>query len=246
MRRLLPGLALLAAVGCRDDKPVNVPVPTVAATVSYDDPPAEAGTPRYLALGDSYTIGQGEEADGRFPQQLAAALAAKGWRLAPPTVIARTGWSVKQLSEALEASGRTGPYQLVTLLIGVNDQFRGGQAADYREPFAKLLARAIELAGGRPGRVVVVSIPDYGVTPFASAKGRESTAAAIDAFNAVNREESAKAGVHYVDVTPISRKAATDPTLLVADGLHPSRKMYAQWVEVILPAAEKALKFPNQ
>jgi lysophospholipase L1-like esterase len=131
----------------------------------------------------------------------------------------------------------------VTLLIGVNDQYRGGDAESYRAAFAGMLMRAVALAGGRPGHVVVLSIPDWGATPFARDSGRNPAqiSAAIDAFNAVNRQETLAAGAAYVDITPLSRRAGSDPALLAADGLHYSGSEYAEWARQALPAAAAAL-----
>ena len=198
--------------------------------------------PRVLALGDSYTIGESVAIADRWPNQLARALRAKGTAVADPEIIARTGWTTDELSSAIDAAKPHGPYALVTLLIGVNNQYRGRSAEQYRKEFAALLQRAVAFAGGDAKRVVVVSIPDWGVTPFASGRDRATIAAAIDHFNAVAHEESNRAGAHFADVTPASRHAATDATLVAPDGLHPSAAMYAQWVKAILPQAEPALQ----
>lgn len=193
--------------------------------------------PRYLALGDSYTIGEGVAESGRWPVQLVEALRARGVRILDPVIIARTGWTTDELDGAITAAAPTGPFDLVTLLIGVNDQYRGRTAQDYRAPFRKLLDRAIGLAGGVASHVVVVSIPDWGVTRFAEGRDRAAIARAIDEFNAVNREETRKAGARYVDVTPASREAGQQQGFLVADGLHPSAAAYATWTKLIAPAA---------
>src|SRR5205814_9216347 len=134
------------------------------------------------------------------------------------------------------------PYRLVSLLIGVNNQFRGRSVDEFREQFAALLRRAIGSAGGDAKRVIVLSIPDWGVTPFAAQSGRDRSriAAEIDAFNAVIREETARTGAAFIDVTPVSRAATSDSSLIAEDGLHPSAKMYRKWAELALPAARKA------
>ncbi len=196
---------------------------------------------RVLALGDSYTIGQGVAPTERWPVQLAAALRAGGRVVAEPRIIARTGWTTDELAQAIAVSNVPADYDLVSLLIGVNDQYRGRSISDYPERFRSLLKQAIGFAGGRPGRVLVVSIPDWGVTPFASGRDRAKIAAEIDAYNALNRAAAEAAGARYVDVTAISREAATDRSLLAPDGLHPSAAMYARWVELALPAARAAL-----
>ncbi len=203
---------------------------------------------RYLALGDSYTIGESVPAEDRWPDQLAKLLAAdiEGSLWEGPQIdllmIARTGWTVKELWEGIQAHPPTGTYDLVTLLIGVNDQYRGYPVDGYREDFRFLLGKAIEYAGGNPRKVIVLSIPDWGVTPFAADRDRQQISKQIDAFNSVNREEAEKASAHYVDVTPISRQAVSDATLIASDGLHPSGKMYALWAQQVLPIASEILK----
>lgn len=191
----------------------------------------------YLALGDSYTIGESVAENQRWPVQLTARLRAAGLAVADPQIIARTGWTTGELAARIAQEHITGPFDLVSLLIGVNNQYRGLSLADYRQEFGELLETAVALAGGETGRVVVLSIPDWGVTPFAAKMSRDpgQVAVEIDAFNAANRQEAAARGVAYVDVTPISRQAATDLALLADDGLHPSGKMYAAWVELALP-----------
>jgi lysophospholipase L1-like esterase len=199
---------------------------------------------RFLALGDSYTIGEGVAESERWPVQMAASLARQGVALAPPEIVARTGWTTDELAAGIERARPAGPYALVTLLIGVNNQYRGRDQGEYRRQFSGLLAQAIGFADGEPGRVLVLSIPDWGVTPYAAGRDRAAIAAAIDRFNAINGEESRRLGVRYVDVTPISREAERDPSLLAPDGLHPSGPMYAQWVELALPEARAALGRP--
>jgi lysophospholipase L1-like esterase len=191
---------------------------------------------RFLALGDSYTIGEAVSPEERWPALLAQRLA-----LAEPLIIARTGWSTDELSAAIDEAKPAGPFDLVSLLIGVNNQYRGRDAESYRAEFSDLLRRAIRFGGGRPRRVVVVSIPDWGVTPFAADRDAAQIAADIDRFNAVNREEAERAGTHYADIVSISREARTDPSLIASDGLHPSAAMYRRWVGIILPAARRAL-----
>jgi len=196
---------------------------------------------RVLALGDSYTIGEGVAPAERWPEQLAAALRAGGQMVAGPRIIARTGWTTDELAQAIDASNVAADYDLVSLLIGVNDQYRGRPVSDYPERFRALLRQAIGFAGGRPARVLVLSIPDWGATPFASGRDRAKIAVEIDAYNAVNRAEAEAAGARWVDVTAISREAATDASLLAPDVLHPSAAMYARWVELALPVVRAAL-----
>ena len=183
---------------------------------------------RDLALGDSYTIGESVAETDRYPVQLAHAL-----KIGEPQIIAKTGWTTDELNAAIDKADPHGPFDLVTLLIGVNNQYRGRSADEYRQQFTGLLQRAIGFAGGKAKNVVVISIPDWGVTPFAKDRDRAKIAREIDQFNAINREETLKAGARYVDITPESRKAANDPSLVAGDGLHPSGKMYSEWTQLI-------------
>ena len=196
----------------------------------------------YLALGDSYTIGESANEFERWPLQLTAALRARGIVIGDPTIIARTGWTTDELNDAIDKAELNGTYDVVSLLIGVNNQYRGRTAENYREEFRGLLKRAIGFAGNRPQRVVVLSIPDWGVTPFAEGRDRKKIAREIDDFNTINFEETVRAGAQYVDVTPISREAVRDPSLLAADGLHPSGKMYAAWAQLAETKFLKALE----
>jgi lysophospholipase L1-like esterase len=205
-----------------------------------DPTPESSMSLRYLALGDSYTIGESVGEAERFPNQLAALLANEGLTV-EVKIIARTGWITDELWRGIQAAKLEPPYDLVSLLIGVNNQYRGRDIEEYREQFVFLLNKSIEYAGGDPKRVIVLSIPDWGVTPFASGRDREKIAQEIDAFNAINREETEKAGAHYADVTPISREAVNDPSLIAPDGLHPSGKMYRMWAEKVLPVALEIL-----
>lgn len=203
---------------------------------------------RYLALGDSYTIGESIPETERWSGQLATLIESSprfgrtegsGVEVA---IIARTGWTTAELWEGIQAQDINPPYDLVSLLIGVNNQYRGYDINEYREQFVFLLNKSIEYAGGDPNRVFVLSIPDWGVTPFASGRDREKIAQEIDAFNAVNREETEKAGAHYIDITSISREAADDSSFIAPDGLHPSGKMYAEWARLALPVVLEILE----
>ncbi|PKP38977.1 MAG: lysophospholipase [Bacteroidetes bacterium HGW-Bacteroidetes-15] len=196
----------------------------------------------YLALGDSYTIGQGVPEHDRYPVQLQDSLRNAGITIDNIQIIAQTGWTTSQLSTNIDNVTQAPPYNLVTLLIGVNNQYRGLGIEDYRDEFATLLSRAIGFAGNDKSKVIVLSIPDWGVTPFAEGRDREKIAMEIDAFNAVNFDEVQKAGVAYVDVTPISREAANRPELIATDNLHPSGLMYSYWVDDLFPIAFEILK----
>ena len=197
---------------------------------------------RFLALGDSYTIGERVAPEERWPERLAERLRAEGTDLAPPEIVAVTGWTTDELSAGIDAADPQGPYDLVSLLIGVNNQYRRRDLDNYRDEFRALLARAIEFAGDDAGRVLVVSIPDWGATPFAQNDDRSAAqiASELDAYNAVARAEAEAAGARFVDVTPLSR--TDDPAYVAADGLHPSGAQYAAWTDRILPAARAALR----
>lgn len=201
--------------------------------------PAPVSEVRILSLGDSYTIGEAVSAAEGWPMQLSAMLRARGVPVATPTIVARTGWTTSELTRGIDSANPSFGYDLVTLQIGVNDQFRGLAVDDYRKNFRVLLERAVEFANGRPSRVIVLSIPDWGVTSFADGRDRGRIARDIDAFNAVNRDETSRAGARYVDVTGVSREK---PDLLAADGLHPSGRMYGTWSQLAEPEALAALK----
>ncbi|MEP7324660.1 MAG: SGNH/GDSL hydrolase family protein [Gemmatimonadota bacterium] len=197
---------------------------------------------RMLCLGDSYTIGESVPTSQRWPVQLAARLRERGIDVADPIIIAKTGWTTDELDAAIDEANSKGRFDLVTLLIGVNNQYRGRSAEEYREQFSGLLARAIGFAGGRPDRVIVLSIPDWGVTPFAGDRDRAGIGREIDEYNRINKEETGRAGARYVDITPISREAAGHPALTAGDGLHPSGEMYRQWMDQVAPVATQALQ----
>ena len=192
---------------------------------------------RMLALGDSYTIGEGVLEADRFPNQTIRLLKADSVSITyPATFIARTGWTTQNLLSGIANANPapTGIYDLVTLLIGVNNQYQRRDTTEYRIEFAQCLNKALAFAGNRKERVFVLSIPDYGATPFGSGNAAQ-IALEIDRFNAINKEVCMQNGIDYTDITPSTRMAATDPTLIAADSLHPSYKEYAKWAEMLLP-----------
>jgi lysophospholipase L1-like esterase len=189
---------------------------------------------KFLALGDSYTIGEAVAESDRWPVQLVNQLRKKGFKADDPKIIATTGWRTDDLKKAILEQNPSKDYNLVSLLIGVNNQYQGKSAESYAPEFQELLRMAIEFAGGDKSRVFVVSIPDYGFTPFGQEK-KEGISMAIDEFNTVNKKITQSLGVKYFNITDISRKGFEDPELVAADGLHPSGKMYTLWVERILP-----------
>ncbi len=196
----------------------------------------------YLALGDSYTIGESVEENKRFPVQLSAKLNAAGISMKPTLIVAQTGWTTDELSAAIQKQNIAQTYNLVTLLIGVNNQYRGRDAEEYRIELQDLLKTSISFAVGNPKNVIVISIPDYGVTPFAKNRNPENIAKEIDLYNQIKKEETQKVGAIFIDITEISRRAKTNKNLIATDGLHPSAEMYKLWVEEIFPKAKIILE----
>jgi lysophospholipase L1-like esterase len=198
-------------------------------------------TVRVLSLGDSYTIGEGVSEVQRWPACLAAMLRERGIDVLPPVYVAKSGWTTAELLAALDEQEPFGSFDLVTLLIGTNNQYRGRAQEEYREEFRVLLRRAIRLASEAPERVIVLSIPDWGVTPFAEGRDRARIATEIDAFNAINRDETVRAHARYVDITQASRLHPASAAGVAADGLHPSDTTCREWARLVLPAALDAL-----
>jgi len=197
----------------------------------------------YLALGDSYTIGESVSIDNRYPNQLVNRLSKVGFITDSATIIAKTGWTTDELKAGIvERNIEGNTYDLVTLLIGVNNQYRGRNTENFRKEFIDLLKQAIAFAGGNPEKVIVISIPDWGVTPFAADRDAQQIAIEIDAYNAIKKEEAEALNVAFVDITPISRNAKNRPKLVAKDGLHPSDTMYKEWVNKVYPIALKILE----
>ncbi|MEZ0541474.1 SGNH/GDSL hydrolase family protein [Fibrella arboris] len=196
---------------------------------------------RFLSLGDSYTIGESVAEADRWSVQLAGLLRGKKIDLENPHIIARTGWTTAELLSAIEASGNQNQYELVSLLIGVNNQYRGQPVERYRSEFRQLLQTATRFAKNQPNRVVVLSIPDWGASPFGATHDRATIARQIDVFNAIARQECEQAKVAYVDITPLTRQATGDATEFASDGLHYSGKQMKKWAEKVLPVVETRL-----
>ena len=198
----------------------------------------------YLALGDSYTIGEAVPEAGRWPLQMANALRERGIGLADPRIIATTGWTTDELALALDLAEPLGQWDFVSLLIGVNNQYRGRSAPQYAGEFRELLERAIRYAHGRADRVLVLSIPDWGATPFGASdqRGPATIGAELDVFNQAARDVCTRHGVAFVDITPISRARGSEAAMVAEDGLHPSAAMYTQWAELALPVAQRLLQ----
>jgi lysophospholipase L1-like esterase len=232
--------AIAAFTGCA--KKADTGKAFVPVTIKNDTTTtAMTDTLHYLALGDSYTIGEAVSQDQSYPYQLIDLLNFYKLNVQNPDIIAITGWTTDNLIDAISKSSfKNKKYDFVTLLIGVNDQYQRLDQGNYRTKFAQVLQTAIAFAGGDNTRVFVLSIPDWGVTPFAG--GQDAIIGpVIDQFNAINKDETAKAHVTYFDITPISRQAASDATLVAPDGLHPSGKMYQQWVQLIEPGIKARL-----
>jgi lysophospholipase L1-like esterase len=195
----------------------------------------------YLALGDSYTIGEKVEEKDNFPNQTVSILNESKKRFNDPSIIAKTGWTTDELQSKLAEVRLAIPFDIVTLLIGVNNQYRGRSAEEYAVQFEQLLQQAIGYAGGATNHVIVLSIPDWGVTPFAADRDRKKIAEEIDLFNSSNKKISEKYKVHYIDITPYTREAANDTSLVAEDGLHPSGKDYKRWAELVAKKMEKII-----
>lgn len=194
----------------------------------------ENKTYTYLALGDSYTIGESVPLQENFPNQAVKLLREKGYFFEHPTIIAKTGWTTDELAVAIKKAVTQPRYDVVSLLIGVNNQYREERPEDYASQFGDLLEQAIRFAGSEPSRVFVLSIPDWGVMPFAQDRDRALITKEINYFNRMNRDISEKHTVNYLDITEASREAANDPELVASDGLHPSAKEYGRWAEKLV------------
>lgn len=189
----------------------------------------------YLALGDSYTIGESVAEEDRFPIQLVRRLNEAGYSISNPKIIAKTGWTTDELMAAIvQEYIEDQTFDMVSLLIGVNNQYRGRDVEVYRREFTELVSMAVKFARNNVKNVFVVSIPDWGMTPFGKKSPKQNISQNINLFNKVNKEVCIKMGILYIDITPDSRLADKDPDLIANDGLHPSAKMYANWVDHII------------
>jgi lysophospholipase L1-like esterase len=197
---------------------------------------------KYLALGDSYTIGQSVGETERFPAQTVALLRQQNIKIKDPEYIAVTGWTTANLMSAINTQNPKAPYDVVTLLIGVNDQYQGVDTTTYRTRFTLLLNKAIELAGAKKTNVFVLSIPDYSVTPFVPTANKERVRKEIDIFNSINKQITLQNNVAYIDITPSTREGATNPLLIANDGLHPSGTEYKKWAEMLAPLMKQVLQ----
>jgi lysophospholipase L1-like esterase len=196
----------------------------------------------YLALGDSYTIGEAVPLSESFPYQVVQLLRNKKFNFNAPEIIAKTGWTTDELLDAINKSTLLSKYDFVTLLIGVNNQYRGRDTLEYKEQFEEILKKAIELANGKKEHVLVISIPDYSVTPYTRLMDIEKISKDIEVFNSINKALSIQYKVRYVDITTDFKDAKNNPALITGDGLHPSEKEYAKWAEKIADLISSQLK----
>lgn len=195
---------------------------------------------KWLALGDSYTVGEDVATEDAWPAQVNRRVACE-IAGAKVDVIAKTGWATRDLLRALDEAPPALDYDVVALLIGVNDQYRGRAVAAFREDLERLLQRAIACAGGRVERTLVIAIPDWSVTPFAASRDRAALATALDTLNRMVADAAKRFAMPWIDIVDLSRRAATDLTWLAPDGLHPSGAMYAAWAERIAPVIVRAV-----
>lgn len=197
---------------------------------------------KYLALGDSYTIGESVSEEERYPMQLLSALNKDSILMEKPKIIARTGWTTDELQEAIYKENIKDTFDLVSLLIGVNNQFRNNSLAEYQIEFDSLLRQAVRFAGGKKEKVFVISIPDYGFTPFGQKRDAAKITEGIDRFNAANKAITNSYEISYFDITPISRRGIEQSNLVAADELHPSGEQYLLWVNSFYNEVKAKLK----
>lgn len=190
----------------------------------------------YLALGDSYTIGEAVPVYENFPYQTVQLLRKAGHHFHAAEIVAKTGWTTDELQNGINATRFQSSYNFVSLLIGVNNQYRGRSVEEYQIQFENLLQQAIRFANKKAASVFVLSIPDWGVTPFARDRDIKKISSEIDAFNAANKKLTDTYQCNYINITPLTREAASDTTLLAADQLHPSGKDYKRWAQLLSSA----------
>lgn len=231
-------LSFVLIISCSKDRRIdsptennNIPDTILNSTTNTTD----TGKITYLALGDSYTIGQSVAEAESFPVQLVTLLKNHSLNIGDPDIVAVTGWTTGNLLNALNNNPPKTNYSFVTLLIGVNNQYQGRSLEEYKTQFSQLLNLSIAYAGNKKDHVFVLSIPDYSVTPFGNNIDKEKTALEIDQFNEANQMISKNAGVNYLDITPISRDAKNDTSLVALDGLHPSAIQYLKWDQLLAP-----------
>ena len=236
--------SFLIIISCskKTDPPAILSGSSGSSNTNVNPDAMDTGKITYLALGDSYTIGESVSPTDIFPVQLVNMLQKENVNVKSPDIVAVTGWTTANLLNALQSQQLKHNYTFVTLLIGVNNQYQGRSLEEYKTQFSRLLDSAIHFAGNNRKNVFVLSIPDYSVTPFASGSDQKNIAIQIDEFNAANKIISENSGVQYVDITPISRNAKNDLSLVAPDGLHPSGIQYSKWDELLAPLVLKTIK----
>ena len=238
--------SIFSVFACGKEKNIDKPAEnnmTVKDTITNQPPDTtitEKGA-KYLALGDSYTIGENVQESERFPAQTVQLLRAQNINVQDPEYIATTGWTTSNLFSAINSQKPAKNFDIVTLLIGVNDQYQRGDTIGYRERFSVLLNKAIDFAGGRKTHVFVLSIPDYSVTPFVAENDKAEVSLQVDLFNMINKEVTLQNSIAYIDITPSTRQAANNASLIAKDGLHPSGKEYAVWAGMLAPVMKKVI-----
>lgn len=238
---------IFSCFGCSKEKNIhtatenNMPAKDTITNQPSDTAITSEKGAKYLALGDSYTIGENVQESERFPAQIVQLLRAQNINVKDPEYIATTGWTTSNLLSAIHSQKPAKNFDIVTLLIGVNDQYQRNDTTGYRERFSVLLKKAVELAGGRKTHVFVLSIPDYSVTPFVVENDKAEVSRQVDLFNAINKEVTLQNSIAYIDITPSTQQAAKDASLIAKDGLHPSGKEYAVWADMLAPMIKNVI-----
>jgi lysophospholipase L1-like esterase len=232
MKPLIPFVLFITLIACTKKE---------AATYYYPPTPVTGAVKTWLALGDSYTIGQSVTEAERFAAQTANMLRQNGINISTPTYIATTGWTTNNLDAAIAQQNPIN-HTVVSLLIGVNDQYQRHDTTGYRQRFTSLLEKAIVLANNKKENVFVLSIPDYSVTPFAAGNDTAQIRKEIDWFNAINKAVTINYNCPYVDITPSTREGLYNRSLISGDGLHPSGLGYKRWADLLAPIMLPVLK----
>jgi lysophospholipase L1-like esterase len=232
--------SMLLCLACKKNNVMLVT--TINDTTKHDSITPADTIKTWLALGDSYTIGQSVPESDRYPVQTVELIKAIGINLSKAEIIATTGWTTQNLLDAIKNKSATPSYSIVSLLIGVNNQYQGRSLDEYKRQFTTLLQQSIQFAGNKASHVFVLSVPDYSVTPFARNSDRAKIAAEIDLFNAANKQIADLYKVNYLNITEESRKAATDLSLIASDSLHFSGKEYMTWSVMLAPLIKQALQ----
>lgn len=232
MKKIYLLLMLLVLWGCKSNEPENI-------TVLEEDPI------RYLALGDSYTIGESVEIQLRWPMQLTERLKAEGFQIEEPRIIAKTGWTTGNLLEAMDLQLNNEKFDLISVSIGVNNQYQSKSIEEYEKDLHTIFTRAIKHSVKGAAGIFALSIPDYGATPFGAENSKE-IGEELDEFNRVFRKVASEYNIPFYDITPISRRATEDASLIAKDDLHPSGKMYKMWVDFIFEDVKNLLEVKDQ